>query len=145
MRFSTPPPTFSGGIDLHVDWLDLGGLAAAGAGRVPHNIRPHPQAFLLAVPPFREEVVGGVAGLFTWSGLADLGEAAGRPCVLGHALSRRAMPGGTAQKDRLDAHQIAALVHGGLMPQADVYPRQRRATRELLRRSTHRMHQRAEG
>jgi hypothetical protein len=55
------------------------------------------------------------------------------------------MPGGTAQKDRLDAHQIAALVHGGLMPQADVYPRQRRATRELLRRSTHRMHQRAEG
>jgi transposase len=56
----------------------------------------------------------------------------------------RAIPGGTAKTDRLDAHKLAALLRGGLMPQADVYPRRMRATRDRLRRSNQRMHQRAE-
>ena len=53
------------------------------------------------------------------------------PCVLGQALSRRAMHGGQAKNDRLDSRKIAALLRGGLIPQADVYPRRRRATRDL--------------
>jgi Transposase len=56
----------------------------------------------------------------------------------------RAMHGGNAKHDRLDAHKIAALLRGGLMPQASVYPRRMRATRDLLRRRNHLMHQQAE-
>jgi transposase len=78
----------------------------------------------------------------TW--LADLGEDEGIPVVLGHALYMRAIPGGTAKNDRLDAPKIVALLRGGLMPHADVYPRRMRATRDLLRRRNHRRHQRAE-
>jgi transposase len=78
----------------------------------------------------------------TW--LADLCEDEGIPFVLGHALSRRAIHGGKAKNDRIDSHKIAALLRGGLMPQAYVYPRRRRATRDLLRRRHHLMHQRAE-
>jgi transposase len=64
--------------------------------------------------------------------------------VWGHALSMRAIHGGNAQNDRVDSHHIAALLRGGLMPQADVYPRRMRATRDLLRRRHHLRHQRAE-
>jgi transposase len=54
------------------------------------------------------------------------------------------MHGGNANNDRLDSHTIAALRRGGLMPQADVSPRRLRATRDLLRRRKHLLHQRAE-
>jgi hypothetical protein len=106
-------------------------IDADGDVRVHQNIRTTPTAFLQAWPPFREDVVVGVAGLFTWDWRADLCEDEGMPCVLGPALSMRAMHGGTAKNDRLDSHQIAALLRGGLMPQADVSPRRMRATRDL--------------
>jgi transposase len=142
-RVYTLQHQFSCGIDLHVDWMYLGILDATGEVRLHQTIPPNPQAVLLAVTPFREDVVVGVECLFTWSWLADLCEDAGMPCGLGHALSRRAMHGGQAQNDRIEAHTIAALRRGGRLPQAYVYPRRRRATRDLLRRSNHRRHQRA--
>jgi transposase len=78
----------------------------------------------------------------TW--LADLCEDEGIPFVLGHALYMRAIHGGKAKNDRIDSHKIAALLRGGLIPQAYVYPRRMRATRDLLRRRNHLMHKRAE-
>jgi hypothetical protein len=66
------------------------------------------------------------------------------PLGLGQALSRRAMHGGHAQNDRLDAHTLAARLRGGRMPQASGYPRRVRAPRDLLRRRNHLMHKRAE-
>jgi hypothetical protein len=59
------------------------------------------------VQPVRDDVVVCVEGLFTWSWLADLCEDAGVPCVLGHALSVRAIHGGQAKNDRLGSHTIA--------------------------------------
>jgi transposase len=46
----------------------------------------------------------------------------------------QALPGGKAQHDQIDSHQIAVLLRGGMLPQADVSPAERRATRDLLRR-----------
>jgi transposase len=48
----------------------------------------------------------------------------------------KAIHGGTAQNDQSDSHKIAALLRGGMLPQADVSPAERRATRDLLRRRT---------
>jgi transposase len=56
----------------------------------------------------------------------------------------KAIHGGKAKHDTIDSHKIAALRRGGMLPQADVYPAQRRATRDLLRRRTHLMRNRAE-
>jgi transposase len=53
---------------------------------------------------------------------------------LGHALAMQAIPGGKANNDRIDAHNIAVLLRGGMLPQAYVYPAGMRATRDLLRR-----------
>ena len=42
--------------------------------------------------------------------------------------------GGKSKNDRIDSHKIAALLRGGLVPMAYVYPRKMRATRDLMRR-----------
>jgi hypothetical protein len=75
---------------------------------------------------------------------ADRCAAAGLPFGRAHALYRRALHGGQAQHDRLEAHKIAVLLRGGLLPHASVDPRRRRATRELLRRRNHLRPKRAE-
>jgi len=54
--------------------------------------------------------------------------------VLGHARYMKAIPGGKATHDTLDAHTLAVLLRGGRLPQAYVYPADLRATRDLLRR-----------
>jgi hypothetical protein len=82
--------------------------------------------------------------LFTWSWLTDLCAAQGIPFVLGHALSLKAIHGGKAKHDKSDAPKIAMVRRGGRLPQASVYPVERRATRDLLRRRTHRMRKRAD-
>jgi hypothetical protein len=93
MRFDTIPHPCDGGLDLPVDWLDLGILEADGEVRLHNNMPTHPQACRLAVQPCREEVVGCVEGLVTW-GLAR------RP-VRGRGASlrarTRALPAGPAR------------------------------------------------
>jgi len=56
----------------------------------------------------------------------------------------RAIHGGKAKTDRIDAHKIAMLLRGGMIPQAYVYPPEMRATRDLLRRRNHLMRKRSE-
>jgi len=55
-----------------------------------------------------------------------------------------ALHGGKAKHDTLDAHKIAVLLRGGMLPQASGYPAAMRATRDLLRRRMHLMRKRAE-
>jgi hypothetical protein len=43
----------------------------------------------------------------------------------------KAIHGGKAKHDTIDAHKMAALLRGGMLPQASVYPAERRATRDL--------------
>jgi transposase len=63
---------------------------------------------------------------------------------LGHALYMKAIHGGKAKNDKIDAHKIAVLLRGGMLPQAYVYPADMRATRDLLRRRMHLMRKCAE-
>jgi transposase len=49
----------------------------------------------------------------------------------------KAIQGGKAKHDTIDAQNIAVLLRGGMRPQASVYPAARRATRDLLRRRRH--------
>jgi transposase len=82
--------------------------------------------------------------MFTWYWLADLWQKEGLAFVLGHALYIKAIHGGKAKHDKIDAHKIAVLLRGGLFPQAYVYPAEMRATRDLLRRRCHLARKRAE-
>ena len=82
--------------------------------------------------------------MFTWYWVADLCEQESIPFILGHALYMKAIHGGKSKNDRIDSLKIAALLKGGLIPMAYVYPRKMRATRDLMRRRNHFMRKRAE-
>jgi transposase len=56
----------------------------------------------------------------------------------------KAIHGGQATNDQIAAHKIAAVRRGGMRPQAYVYPADRRATRDPLRRRVPRTRKRAE-
>ncbi len=56
----------------------------------------------------------------------------------------KAIHGGKAKNDRIDALKIATLVRGGMLPQAYVYPQKMRSTRDLLRRRLTLVRQRGE-
>jgi transposase len=109
-------------------------LAQSGEIVLHRNMKAAPETFLKAIAPYREGTVVAVECMFTWYWLADLGADAGIPFVLGQALSMKAIHGGKAKNDKSDAHKIAVLLRGGMLPQAYVYPAKMRATRDLLRR-----------
>jgi transposase len=108
------------------------------------DMKAAPEPFLKAVAPYRDGLVVAVECIFTWYWLADLCAQESIPFVLGHALYMKAIHGGKAKNDKIDSHKIAALLRGGMLPQAYVYPAEMRATRDLLRRRTHLMRKRAE-
>ena len=144
MRFYTKQHQFYCGIDLHARTMYLCILNQAGEMLVHRNMPAGPEPFLKAVAPYREDLVVCVECIFTWYWLADLCAREGIPFVLGHALYMKAIHGGKAKNDRIDAQKIAVLLRGGMLPQAYVYPAEMRATRDLLRRRMHLMRKRAE-
>jgi transposase len=119
-------------------------LNQAGETLLHRNMQTHPETFLKAIAPYRDGIVVAVECMFTWYWLADLCADEGIPFVLGHALSMKAIHGGKAKNDNSDSQKIAALLRGGMLPQAYVYPAQMRATRALLRRRMPLAHKRAE-
>jgi transposase len=56
----------------------------------------------------------------------------------------KAIHGGKAKNAQIDSRKRAVLLRGGLLPQAYVYPAERRATRDLLRRRMHLAHKRGD-
>src|SRR6267142_6379328 len=142
MRFYTKQHKFYCGIDLHARTMYLCILNQDGEILMHRNMPAGPDAFLKAIAPYREDLVVCVECIFTWYWLADLCAREGLPFVLGHALYMKAIHGGKAKNDKIDAQKIAVLLRGGILPQAYVYPAEMRATRDLLRRRMHLMRKR---
>ena len=137
MRFYNGAHQHWCGIDLHARTMYVCILDAQGQVLVHKNLRAAPEAFLETIAPYREGLVVAVECIFTWYWLADLCAAEGIDFVLGHALYMKAIHGGKAKNDRIDALKIATLLRGGMLPQAYAYPAGMRATRDLLRRRLH--------
>ena len=144
MRFYTKQHSFYCGIDLHTNKMYLCILTQEGEIALHRNIKTNPEAFLRAVKPYREDLVVCAECMFTWYWLADLCEKENIPFILGHALYMRAIHGGKSKNDKIDSKKIAALLRGGLIPMAYVYPQKMRSTRDLMRRRNHLMRKRAE-
>jgi transposase len=124
--------------------MSVGLLNQAGDILVHQQMNSSPDALLRTIAPYRDAIVVAVACVFTGYGLADRCAREGIPFVLGHALSMKAIHGGNAKHDTLDAHTIAVLLRGGMLPQASVDPAEMRATRDLLRRRMDLTRKRAE-
>ena len=128
MRFYTHQHPFYCGIDLHARSMDVCIVNHDGEIVLHRNMKAAPEPLLKAVAPYRDRLVVTVECIFTWYWLADLCAAHGIPFVLGHALYMKAIHGGKAKNDKIDAHKIAALLRGGMLPQAYVSPADLRAT-----------------
>ena len=144
MKFYTQQHKFYCGIDLHARTMYVCILNQAGEVVLHRNMKTDPAVLLKVIAPYRDDLVVAVECIFTWYWLADLCTQKGIPFVLGHALYMKAIHGGKAKNDKIDAHKIAVLLRGGMIPQAYVYPAEMRSTRDLLRRRMHLMHKRAE-
>jgi len=144
MNFYTQQHKQYCGIDLHARAMYVCILDQHGTKLVHKNLPTTPDAFLRVIAPYREDLVVAVECLFTWYWLADLCAKEGIAFVLGHALYMKAIHGGKAKNDKIDAHKIAVLLRGGMFPQAYVYPAEMRATRDLLRRRMHLARKRGE-
>jgi transposase len=144
MRFYNQAHRFYAGVDLHARSMYTHVLDERGKTVLERNLPAGPDAFLEAVRPYRDGLVVGCECMFAWYWLADLCEDESIPFVLGHALAMKAIHGAKAKNDKIDAAKLAALLRGGLFPLAYVYPRAKRQTRDLLRRRSFFVRQRAQ-
>jgi transposase len=118
VRFYPKPHRFYWGIDWHARTMYVCILDRDGELLVHRHLQANPDGWLKVVAPYREDIVVAVECLFTWYWLADLCAQEGMPCVLGHALYMKAIHGGKAKHDTIDAHKIAVLLRGGMLPHA---------------------------
>jgi len=144
MKFYTQTHQHYCGIDLHARCLYVCILDQQGKILVHKNIKANPQALMQVVEPYLEDLVIGVECMFSWYWVADLCRERQITFILGHALYMKAIHGGKAKNDRIDSNKIAVLMRGGMFPEAYVYPREMRGTRDLMRRRMHLMRKRSE-
>src|SRR5437867_704905 len=113
MRFYTKQHPFYCGTDRHARTMYVCILDQAGDTLLHRNMPATPAVLLKAIAPYREQIVLAAACMFTWYWLADLCAEHGIPFVLGHALYMKAIHGGKAKNDKIDAQKIAVLLRGG--------------------------------
>lgn len=134
MRFYTNNHQHYCGIDLHAKSMYICIIDQAGEILHHKNHRCRPDHFLKAIEPYRDDLVVCVECVFTWYWLADLCADEQIDFVLGHALAMKAIHGSKTKSDKLDSQKIAMLLKAGMIPMSFVYPKEMRATRDLLRR-----------
>ncbi len=145
MRFYKQQHQFYCGVDLHAKTMHVCLVNQAGETLLHRNLPTRPERFLGAIAEYRQhDLVVGVECMFAWYWLADLCAEENIPFVLGHALYMKAIHGGKTKNDKIDSEKIAMLLRGGMLPQAYAYPKDMRATRDLLRRRMYLMHHRSE-
>src|SRR6059036_878166 len=110
MRFYTRQHRHYCGVDLHARTMYLCIFSHDGEVLLERNLRCDPQLLLRAIEPYREDLVVAAECIFTWYWLADLCARENIPFILGHALYMKAIHGGKAKNDRIDAHKIATLL-----------------------------------
>jgi len=101
MNFYAKQHQFYAGIDLHARLLAICILDQAGHIVCQTKIPADKQILLDTLAPYRADVVVCVECLFAWYWVSDLCREQGIPFVLGHALSMRAIHGGSPAVRRL--------------------------------------------
>ena len=144
MRYYTGQHRFYAGVDLHARTMYTHVLDAQGKTVFAKDLPTDPAVFLAALEPFRPDLVVGAECMFSWYWLADLCQDHSIPFVLGHALAMKHIHQAKTKTDKIDAAKLAALLRGGLFPMGYVYPRAKRQTRDLLRRRSFFVRQRAQ-
>ncbi len=138
MVFAQIITTYFCGIDLHARSMFVTVLNKAGEVLFRRDMPNDFKVFLKFMQPYLSSLAVGVESTYNWYWLADACRQAKIPFYLGHALYMKAITGGKKKNDRIDSKTIADLMRSNMFPLAYAYPKEMRATRDLLRRR-HRM------
>ena len=136
MNFYNNTHPYYCGIDLHARSLYVCIIDEGGNILVHKEISANPEKLHHLLKPFLGNIVVGVECMHCWYWVSDFCEDLNIDFILGHALYMKAIHGGKAKNDRIDSYKIASLIRGGNFPLAYTYPKEMRATRDLLRRRT---------
>lgn len=136
MRFYEKTHPYYCGIDLHARLLYVCIIDQLGKIMIHKGISADPSKLHQLLSPYIGNIIVGVECMHCWYWVSDFCEKISVDFILGHALYMKAIHGGKAKNDRIDSHKIAKLMRGGNFPIAYVYPKEMRATRDLLRRRT---------
>ena len=136
MNFYNNTHPYYCGIDLHARLLYVCILDDKGNTCLHKEISANPDKLKALLEPYIGNIVVGVECMHCWYWVSDFCEDLGIDFILGHALYMKAIHGGKAKNDKIDSYKIAKLIRGGNFPLAYVYPKEMRATRDLLRRRT---------
>ncbi|MDB4778386.1 IS110 family transposase [bacterium] len=134
--YQTQHPFYCG-IDLHANQMYACVIDSHGKKLLHRNFKTRQaNKFFEQIEPFSGVAIG-CESTFNWYWLADACGERNIPFVLGHALYLKAIHGGKVKNDKLDSEKLALLLRGGNFATAYAYPKELRATRDLLRRRTH--------
>jgi transposase len=134
MRFYTKQHKYYCGIDLHTKSLRCCVVNNKNEELINKKLECDTAAFKRFISGYKKDVIVGVECIFSWYWIADFCAEIGVAFVLGHALYMKAIHGGKAKNDKIDARKIAFLLKGGNFPLAYTYPPGMRKIRDLLRR-----------
>ena len=142
--YQTQHPFYCG-IDLHANEMYACVIDQSGKKLLHKNFKTRqPEKLFDSLQPYGSDVVVGCESTFNWYWLCDACEEKKIPFILGHALYLKAIHGGKVKSDKIDSEKLARLLRGGNFALSYAYPKDWRATRDLLRRRGHFVSRRGE-
>jgi transposase len=134
MRYAQINSKYVCGIDIHARNMYACVMNEKGEILFHRNMRTDFDQFKKKMIPFLSDMTVGVESTYMYYWLADACREKNIPFFLGHAYYMKTIHGGKTKTDRLDCRKIADLMRTNYYPLAYDYPKDMRATRDLLRR-----------
>ena len=144
MELATMKTEYVCGIDLHSRSMYICIMNQKGDIQLHRNIRNDFHFFKSLIEDYSGDISVGCESMHSYYWLADGCIENNIPFYLGHAYYMKTIHGGKKKNDKLDSKKIADLMRANHLPVGYVYPKDYRATRDLLRRRIRFMTIRAE-
>ena len=134
MRYRHIHADYFGGIDVHPRRSQICVMDQTGQIMLNRNFQNDFSNLKKIIEPFQAQIALGCESTYTYYWISDGCRQSGIQFYLGHALYMKAISGNKQKHDPLDAKTIANLLRTSYFPEAYSYPKDMRATRDLLRR-----------
>jgi len=136
--------TFYCGIDLHAKKSQMCIIDRDGKKVKEENLDNDFTVILKFLKPFGKDVHIAIESTINWYWIVDGLMEAGYDVKLAHTLGLYMITGAKVKTDRRDAFKLAKLLRMGEIPEAYIYPKEKRPLRDLLRRRAGLVQQRSE-
>jgi transposase len=125
---------FYAGIDLAArsSWFCI--VNEAGEKQLHRKISNEPSKIGSLLRPYQPDLTAVVESTFNWYWMVDLLQDLEAEVKLAHPLYLKAIAYAKVKTDQVDAHTLAQLLRLDYIPEAFIYPRDLRPTRDLIRR-----------